>query len=310
MYYRVNMRKQLLPDFLIIPYPLLVDENLNISDTLVYGLIYWYSKLKLERCVAKSRAMAKMLKLSQRTVEHAIERLKKGGYIDTVYDQVQGVREIIPLVSFKSTTLDRVVIGGPLPSPGYTTTLVEEKNQPQIGTCIEEDIQSKNNTKVLLPTSQAVAPAQEEIGNAQTSHSSSDSKPAFDTVKKLIGYVAQKQNLPGLSNYSLQVKKVNELREMGYTIEQMAHAVDTMLEDIYWQKHAFNMLNVYNNIHKYVKKELPTPQEREQTTYKDIAFGMLKQDKKFVARYEGLAQVEKDKVDNWLWYIANGGKHD
>lgn len=88
-----------LPDFLLIPSVLIQDKNLRPTDLLVYGAIYWYTRLKMERCIASNKTLAVVANCSESAVVYALTRLKRAGYVDV--RMVEHSREeIIPLVAF------------------------------------------------------------------------------------------------------------------------------------------------------------------------------------------------------------------
>lgn len=99
------MSTNYLPDYLTIPCVLINDKRMRPIDHLVYGLIYWYSKLKLEKCVASNGTIADLLSTHQSTIANSIGRLNKYGYVRILYDESissnNRVRtEIIPLIVF------------------------------------------------------------------------------------------------------------------------------------------------------------------------------------------------------------------
>ena len=100
------------PDFLIIPYQLIEDANITAVEERLYAVVYWYSKLKNEKCTASNETLAKMCKTTSRVIANSLTNLEKFGYIKRTYkDEARRVRsEICPLISFSrvSPTDDRV----------------------------------------------------------------------------------------------------------------------------------------------------------------------------------------------------------
>lgn len=107
-----------LPDFIQIPSLLLTDTNLQQLDSLVYGVVYWYSKLKLQRCILKNQVIADLLNCSVGGVANAISRLTKYGYLESAYDRSNHVRELIPLVVYGKSTS----------SPNESTSSTDEEH--------------------------------------------------------------------------------------------------------------------------------------------------------------------------------------
>lgn len=93
-----------LPDFLIIPSDILEDSNLTPLDGYVYGLVYWYTKLKLEKCIASNAQIARMLGASPSGVSHSLTKLSRKGFIKVILDDFNQRKEIVPLISFNTPT--------------------------------------------------------------------------------------------------------------------------------------------------------------------------------------------------------------
>ena len=103
------------PDFLLTPYQLIADEEINPVDERVYAIIYWFRNMKLERCVASNEVIAKYAKTTPRTVQKSIAKLEEKGYILRVYKDVSKIEreELLPLISFGAVRL--VGRGGDVP---------------------------------------------------------------------------------------------------------------------------------------------------------------------------------------------------
>jgi hypothetical protein len=93
-----------LPDYIQIPGILLRDKSITSLDGLVYGLAYWYSKLKLEKCILSNPQFAQLLNVDARSIQRSLARLEKAGYIRVLYtDHTRKHRvEIIPLITFQT----------------------------------------------------------------------------------------------------------------------------------------------------------------------------------------------------------------
>lgn len=92
------------PDFIQIPSQVFMDRELSGIDMLTYGLVYWYTKLKNEKCYASNKTFSDLLGVQPRKVSEALSRLQKQGYIEIVYkDETKRNREeIIPLVTYST----------------------------------------------------------------------------------------------------------------------------------------------------------------------------------------------------------------
>lgn len=139
------------PDFLQIPQQVYSCRKLSGIDMMVYGLIYWYTKLKLEKCIASNQTFADILGVSTKKISDSITRLVREGFVGAVYaDQLKRNREeLIPLVVFNKISIHQsevrdTPIGGTLDTPiGVHNNNILEKN-------IEEDIRISKNPEYLL----------------------------------------------------------------------------------------------------------------------------------------------------------------
>lgn len=95
-----------LPDYLLIPSILIKDKNLQPLDREVYGLIYWITKLKNEKCTASNRTLGELLNATPMSISNSLARLKRGNYIKLEMTQDSHRSEIIPLISFNKTVSD------------------------------------------------------------------------------------------------------------------------------------------------------------------------------------------------------------
>lgn len=73
------------PDFLIKPYEVHAHPGLRPSDSDVYAVVYWFEKMRGEKCTAGNDTIAEVARLQVRTVRAALERLEKFGFIERIY---------------------------------------------------------------------------------------------------------------------------------------------------------------------------------------------------------------------------------
>jgi hypothetical protein len=67
------------PDFIMIPRQLLGDKDLHPLDCVVFGYIYWFTKLKNERCTAGNKLLAELVGASSVSVQNSLTRLEFTG---------------------------------------------------------------------------------------------------------------------------------------------------------------------------------------------------------------------------------------
>lgn len=89
------------PDFLVIPHQLILDARLQPLDRIVYGVVYWYAKMKDGQCYASNATLAQSCGPDTKpgSVQDALTRLEACGYIERVYSSPKVRKEVIPLVS-------------------------------------------------------------------------------------------------------------------------------------------------------------------------------------------------------------------
>lgn len=127
------MGQLIAPDFIQIPRELLIDQALTPLDRILYGYIYWFSKLKNEKCTASNETLAELCGVTNpQVITNGLNRLEIQGYITRLYNDTNRRKrsEIIPLVYYakvKSITLDNVTITSDNVIP-ITSTNVENKN--------------------------------------------------------------------------------------------------------------------------------------------------------------------------------------
>ena len=90
------------PDYLITPYQLIVDENLTPTDERIYSIVYYYKRMKQDKCIASNKSVADLAKVSPGTVKNSLTKLEKRGYIKRIYEteKRRKRKEIIPLICF------------------------------------------------------------------------------------------------------------------------------------------------------------------------------------------------------------------
>lgn len=89
-----------LPDFIQIPRPIMEDQKLTQLDWSVYGLIYWYSRLKLQKCILSNASFGQLTNSNSRSIQRSLARLEDQGHIVCEYNQQGTERVIFPLVTY------------------------------------------------------------------------------------------------------------------------------------------------------------------------------------------------------------------
>lgn len=95
----------ILPDFLIKPWQLIVDEDITPYGADVFGVIYWYERMKDGYCHASNASIAKILhKGNAKSVSNCIAVLIEKGYVIAEYDPSTNERvSMITLIGMYTT---------------------------------------------------------------------------------------------------------------------------------------------------------------------------------------------------------------
>jgi hypothetical protein len=92
-----------LPEFLCIPSVIIKDKDMTDLDGHLYGVIYWYTKQKLQKCILSNPKLGELLGVDPRSIQRSLARLEAKGHIRIIYkDASEKVRqELIPLIQFQ-----------------------------------------------------------------------------------------------------------------------------------------------------------------------------------------------------------------
>lgn len=74
------------PEFLIIPYSLYEDRSLRPTDRVLYGVIYYFGRMKKGKCIASNKRLKEFCNVSTvRAVQAGLARLEGRWYIERVF---------------------------------------------------------------------------------------------------------------------------------------------------------------------------------------------------------------------------------
>ena len=104
-------RKKIFPDFLVIPYSLIIDDSLSPLDLKVYGIILWFrNTTKQKKCFTKNSTIALLLSSETRTIssgaiQNSLTRLEKFKYIKRIFqDKYKKLRVEILITNKKKVS--------------------------------------------------------------------------------------------------------------------------------------------------------------------------------------------------------------
>ena len=79
-------KKIFTPDFIQIPHQVVMNKNLQPLDRLLYGVIYWYEKLKDGKCTASNKTMGVIVGVENNiSIANSLTRLENEGCIKRYY---------------------------------------------------------------------------------------------------------------------------------------------------------------------------------------------------------------------------------
>ena len=89
------LKTKIIPEFLNIPYSLIIDDKLSPLDLKVYGIVLWFrNTTKLKKCFVKNITIALLLsskerKITENSIQISLSRLEKNKYIKKSYTNKQ-----------------------------------------------------------------------------------------------------------------------------------------------------------------------------------------------------------------------------
>lgn len=95
--------KNFRPDFIIIPYQVAFDKNLQPLDQKLYGIIFWLEHLKEGKCIASNSYLADMCNSTASSMQNSLDRLERAGVIKRMFSDKERKKRtgIKTKISFK-----------------------------------------------------------------------------------------------------------------------------------------------------------------------------------------------------------------
>lgn len=90
------------PDFLIIPYQIAFDKEVQPNDKLLFGILYWLTHLQGHKVKIQNQLLAKLSFSEEGAISNSLSRLEEKKYIVRKFND-KNEREIIVNVSFKGS---------------------------------------------------------------------------------------------------------------------------------------------------------------------------------------------------------------
>lgn len=116
------------PEFILSFRDVAHNEKLGHTDSVVFGYIYWMTRLKNERCFASNETLSSLTGLPVSTVRNSLTKLEKENFIKRIYSQNNPTEreEICPLMGFSS------IMGAGQPAGGVLTNQQGGAGQPAL----------------------------------------------------------------------------------------------------------------------------------------------------------------------------------
>ena len=204
-------------------------ECTNI-DAIVYGYIYWLTKLKNEKCFASNETLAKLAGSSVTAVGNSLTKLERTGFIKRLYvDSKFGDRtEIIPLLSI-----------------GKVSPTGEGNHHPQVIPPSPTGEQSDSIEREQL----SAADAETKIVLVKTDREGNEVAPKesgkSDVAFKVIAWSEKIANRRFV-NKTKQLKAINLALKAGISPKQLVERWREMEDEEFWEK-GFDWVNVANS---------------------------------------------------------------
>ena len=135
------MKKIIIPEFIIIPHILIENKKITLIDERLYGIIYWFQRLKNEKCTASNPTLANLIKTTPTTIANSLTKLENLGFIKRIFkDETRKIRqEIKPLVILRKVSLTDDTVS-------LTDDTVSLTDDTQVSLTSEQKKNSSNKT--------------------------------------------------------------------------------------------------------------------------------------------------------------------
>lgn len=235
-----NMKKN--PDFIIIPHQVILDDELQPLDRILYGVIYWLVQLKGEKCIASNSTLKELCGAKNKiTIANSLSRLERRGYIFRVFSKDKKQREeIIPLISFRRG-IHQMMNGGSSNDEGGDSSNDEQNNksikEEKINNILlatekvagEKDGLSDKDRKELISLFKEVNPNYEVLFSRKNQTDALKrlyKKFGFEKLKSIITALPYIINRPYAPRITTPIQLENKLGELKIFYEQEKQKID------------------------------------------------------------------------------------
>lgn len=261
-----NKKERFVPDFIIIPSQVVFSEDLQYSDKILYGIIYWFEHLKEGRCIASNQTLANISGITKETVVNCLTRLEQSGFIQRFFnDEIKNDRKCIKtLINYRRI---------PVKKEGVTIKNTEGVTIKNTGglplkTGTYKEHLMRNDTNVSQNQDFAPPLEDSELHSLTVASESSNTAPLKNQdFKNILGFYAKRfeeqfNSKPSINSLEaiavhrvLKENTVDEAKEMieFYLRSEKAKDVGISLAIIF-SVHSINLFKQNNHKNKFIYK--------------------------------------------------------
>lgn len=238
------------PEFFPLFTELIGNPELQPLDAIVYGCIYWLTKLKNERCTASNSYLAALSGCTPHSIQNSLTRLEKYGAISRRYkdDEAKVRDEIIPLIVVKKVSLNEDRVSSD-----------EDTRYPQVRTGVSSgEDQNKKSKKEEIRRVASAKPKRTELKFPNAWYQTVE--VAYRVAKGQIilnndGTFTEKTR-PTSSEVAQLRQAAKSCFMAGYTVDQIKDFLLYLGDEPYWSEHAWTPALIPRRIVDFVEGRL------------------------------------------------------
>ena len=228
------------PDFLVIPYDIIVNPELTPLDRVVYGVCYWFERMKDGVCWASNDSIAEILTVNAGSITNSLSRLEKEGFIERVMES--NSREAIVCQVYMQ--LKRPSFNGAPPHHSMGTAPSTDGHIKNIDTDNNKNArdESRDNLEVVPDEEFRTLGENRRIEAKEHGYKGDLIKPLVSWAEERIG----RKLMPPIK----QKKAIHSMLYYGFTPEKIKECWLRLENDDYWSDKGIDFMTVLNDIGK------------------------------------------------------------
>ncbi len=170
----------------MIPSIVVLDKEVQPLDMLVYGVIYWATKLKNEKCTMGNQTIGECLGASSGAVSNSLGRLHKKKYVRVILGNQRQRLEIIPLVymTHNPTSVDD---GGCHQTMAEVPSVDEQNKNINKNTHIYTEVMGRWNSHGIINHRELTQMMEGKINARLANYSLPEILQTIDNYAKILG---------------------------------------------------------------------------------------------------------------------------